>query len=468
MQRLGARMHDRKLLVAPFRPGVVRESDGIFVAIDLHPLFHAVVLILEPGEPARIAGPHVPFRGAFSHPFRQNLARPARLADAKGEDAGLEGIGHTRHRPDQGVAIRGIGDRPVDHLGQRRLFQQRHAGHRIGDIPFQPLQIVGEQLEAEILRKGIVLGHPMRAAVPLIGSKIEAHLFLPQVIAAVDVAQERQLVAHLGGPLRQFGNGVEQHVLMAHHHHRHVAAEPFADLARIVAGGIDHDLAADVALWGLDDPLVPLAPHAGGGAEALDPRAQRPRALGQGLGELRRIDVAVIGVVQSPAEVVSFQEGVARAHLIRPQDVQVHALIATHARDALKLAQPLGAVPQPDRAGDMVVHRVVDGVAKAPIKLRRIALHVHDRPAGGKGRHIACRMPGGPCGQLVLLQQDGIGPSGFRQMIQRRCPHRAAANDHNPRACRKFRHAPSPLFRRRSIGWAQGAFNSPSSVLLIG
>src|SRR3989338_5236454 len=76
-----------------------------------HPLFHAIILILEPRKAARIAGPHVPFGRPLGDPFRQHLARTPRLTDAKGEHASLERVGNPRHRADQRVAVGRIGDR---------------------------------------------------------------------------------------------------------------------------------------------------------------------------------------------------------------------------------------------------------------------------------------------------------------------------------------------------------------------
>ncbi len=60
------------------------------------------------------------------------------------------------------------------------------------------------------------------------------------------------------------------------------------------------------------DPVVALAPHAGGRAEPLDPRAHLPRALGQRLRQLRGVDVAVIGVIQRAGQIVGFEEGIFR------------------------------------------------------------------------------------------------------------------------------------------------------------
>ena len=48
-------MYRRELLVAARRPGMVREMDRVFVAIDLHALGHGVVRIAKRGEAARVA-----------------------------------------------------------------------------------------------------------------------------------------------------------------------------------------------------------------------------------------------------------------------------------------------------------------------------------------------------------------------------------------------------------------------------
>ena len=48
---------------------------------------------------------------------------------------------------------------------------------------------------------------------------------------------------------------------MAHHHHRHVAAEPLSHLTGIIAGGVDHLLTANLALRCGDHPFLALAPR---------------------------------------------------------------------------------------------------------------------------------------------------------------------------------------------------------------
>ena len=183
--------------------------------------------------------PTCPTRSALGDPFGQHLARAAALGDAEGEDASLEGVWHTGHRADQRQTVGRIRDRAVDHAANACRAKDRHTRHRVLDIPLQPFQIVGVKLEAEILGHRIIGRDPMGLAVPLVGAEVQAVLVLAQVIGAIDVAQQRHLVAIFLGPCLQLGNFFGQEILVRHGDHRHsapaVGFEPFADALRIVA-----------------------------------------------------------------------------------------------------------------------------------------------------------------------------------------------------------------------------------------
>ena len=252
----------------------------------------------------------------------------------------------------------------------------------------------------------------MRAGRAFVGAEVEAVFLLPQVVGHVHVAQERQLAAGALGPGADLGNLLEHEILVAHHRHRHGApaegAEPLADPLGIVAGRVHHDLAADVALLGMDDPLAPFARHARRRAEPLDPCAERPRAAGQRLGELRRVDVSVGWIIECARDVVGLDQGVLRVDLLRPEKVERHALMATHPAGALEFLHPLPSVRQPDRSRDVVVHGVVDRCAKPPVEFGRVALHVHDRPGSREGRAVPCRVPGRPSSKFVLFEEHTV------------------------------------------------------------
>ena len=66
---------------------MIWEVHGIFVAINFHTFFVAIVLVCECSEATWVNGPHVLFCLAFNDPFSQHFTSAASLANAKGEDA---------------------------------------------------------------------------------------------------------------------------------------------------------------------------------------------------------------------------------------------------------------------------------------------------------------------------------------------------------------------------------------------
>ena len=222
----------------------------------------------------------------------------------------------------------------------------------------------------------------MRAAVALVRAKVKAVLFLPQIIAAVHIAQQRQFAACFFCARLDLWHSVKDQILMAHHHHRQITAKHFAHFARIVTRRIDHDIAGDLALWRGKNPFFAHTFCARHGAKPLDMRAQIARALGQGLGQLRRINIAVIGIIERAQQIMRFHKGINRLDFIRLQQAQIHALIAAHAHHAGKFGHALGRMGQPHGTCDIVIHRVIHRLAKAAVQLGRIALHIHNRPTG--------------------------------------------------------------------------------------
>ena len=200
----------------------------------------------------------------------------------------------------------------------------------------------------------------MSFAVALIRAKVEAVLFLSQVIAAVDIAQQGQFFAGFLRVRLNFGHGIEQHILMRHHHHRHIAAKPFADLPRVISGSVHHILAADIAFMGVNNPIFAFAGDTRGRAKPFDLCAQSPRAFGKRLGQLCRINIAIVGIVKRAHKIMGFQKRIIVFDLISGQDFQIHPLGAPHPDHALKFLQPFGRMRQPDGPGDVIVHRIID------------------------------------------------------------------------------------------------------------
>ena len=66
-------------------------------------------------------------------------------------------------------------------------------------------------------------------------------------------------------------------------------------------------------------------------------------ALGQRLGQLRRVDVAVVRIVERALQIVRLDEGIARLDVVGADDVDRHALVAAHALGALEFLHALAS-----------------------------------------------------------------------------------------------------------------------------
>ena len=180
-------------------------------------------------------------------------------------------------------------------------------------------------------------------------------------------------MALLRAPGFKLGNFIGEHILVAHHHHRHltpaIGFEPLADALGVITGCIDHEFTAYIALIGLDDPFAVFARHpcCGGKAQYFCP--QITRAFGQRLGQLRRINIAIIGIIKRAVKIMGFNKRIAVFDLVHREDIKVHSLRAAHAFGAFKFLHPLFGMGQPDRAGDMIIHRIIHRRAKPAVQL---------------------------------------------------------------------------------------------------
>lgn len=209
---------------------------------------------------------------------------------------------------------------------------------------------------------------------------------------------------------RTLGDLLEHEVLVAHHRHRQGASAEGAERRGhplgVVADRVRHDLAADVALFSVDDPLAPLARHAGRGAEAVDPCAQAarppppapaPASAAPGHDAPAPDPPSAVELRARPAALRPGRQS--RAEWARPRGRQPEA---HHRR---RLDEPA----RPDRAGG---HRA----ASRPAPARpRAGLHVH--PSG------RCHRAGHPEPVLALGRpepcwEDGGNPSGAAQLLR--------------------------------------------------
>ena len=173
---------------------------------------------------------------------------------------------------------------------------------------------------------------------------------------------------------------------MAHDHHRHRAPakgfEPFTDALRVISRSIDHIVTANIAFFGFYDPFAILPVHADRGGKAQDCCAHIARTFGKRLGQLRGINIPVIGIIKRAVQIMGFDERIAPLDLVHAKDINIHPLIAPHALSALKFLRAFFGVCKADGSCHMVIHRVINRRAKTAIKLGRITLHIHHGPRG--------------------------------------------------------------------------------------
>ena len=325
------------------------------------------------------------------------------------------------------------------------MLQGRHPDEAVLHEDFELVPVVGEQGELEIG------GDPVHA--PGLGLGLEtaedqaAHLFL-EVDVAVGVAHHREV-----GRDTVDLPGDDVHVLARMERHGDVG-QP-AHLPGPLPGAVDDDVARDVAGVGAHPGRGTVLDSDAGNARLLeDPGARRPRAPGQGLGEVGGIGLAVAGKPDGANEVIGahhrpFPAGdFGRDHL---------GLDAEGARQGGRAAQQ-----------DHAVLRTRHGQAAAPLPARRqpgfrlqhaVQLGaVLDQPGhvvvGPELPDQARRVPRGAAAQASLFEHHHVVPAQLGQVVGDAAADDAAADDHGARLGRQILFhvpclAPNSTFRVR-------------------
>ena len=403
-----------------------RITDAVLVLVGLDRLREHEAVVVAVEVAARVERPHVPLGLAMRDPLCDELAGAARLRDAEGEGAAVVETRQARRRPEQRVAVRRVGDRPVDDALHADRPEDGHALAGGLDVLLDAPEVVVEQLVRELVRQTL---EPMRLRVPLVGTEDQPVALLAQVVADIRVAQQRHAVGAARGELRDV---LGDEVLVRERDDGQIRSDHRRHLAATVARGVDHLRCLDHALVGGDAPL------AGGCALdgrdpglAVDGRTRIARALGERLRELCGVDVAVVRVVEPRLDVVGGDERVPLADLGGREHLELDALRARLRHHMLELVHPVGGVREPDAARDVVVHVVADTRTELRIELGAVALQLDEVPGGGEVRAVARRVPGGTGRQLVALDEHGVAHTELGQMVERAAADGAAADDHH-------------------------------------
>ena len=206
----------------------------------------------------------------------------------------------------------------------------------------------------------------------------------------------------------------------------YVDAGQRSDLAAPQARAVDDVLGLDGALVGHDTghPAA-LAGEARDGYALDDPGPAHPRALGQRHADVDRVGAALVGHVEAGEDVVGLGE---RPHLrdLERRDLVVLDPEAPRERClAPKGLQPPRVRGQRDVPDGPEPGRQPRLLLKARVQVAGVAAHPQRRLVGHPGRgDQPGRVPGGPRGELVALEQQHVPPAQLGQVV------REAGSDH--------------------------------------
>ncbi len=235
-------------------------------------------------------------------------------------------------------------------------------------------------------------------------------------------------------------------VLMLHRNDRNIDPDHATRITGEIARGGDDVLASNVALVGHHLPLAVRLPldrrHS---RLAVDLAAAVARAPRQRLGEVGRLDVAVLRMLDGADDPLDVAERPDVLDLAGGEEL--HLDPADRRGDAgviMVLVEPVAG------AGEADVGYLAEADVEAGLLLQRliegdgIFVDLPNRVAEVEQRQKPGRMPCRAGGQLPALDQHAVRPALLAQMIQRRDADHAPADHHRPRM--RSHGMPSPRF----------------------
>ena len=163
----------------------------------------------------------------------------------------------------------------------------------------------------------------------------------------------------------------------------------------------------------------------------MDGGAHGARALRQRLGEVGRLDVAVIGMLDGADEAIGLAERPDLLDLGRRQDVD---LDADRLRDAGIVHVLVEAVLRAGEAdvADLAEADMLPGLGlQLLVEADGIVVDLADRVAEVEERQQPRRMPGRAGGQLLPLEEHDVGPALLREVVEGRHADHAPADHHH-------------------------------------
>jgi hypothetical protein len=225
--------------------------------------------------------------------------------------------------------------------------------------------------------------------------------------------------------------GFGHDVLVLNRDDRYVQADHLTGLARVVSRRGDYVVARNVTLFCSHDP--------GSRRRLLNRNDRRvavnrgttvARALRERLGQIGRLDIAIVGMKNSAHKSVGIAQRPELLDFSRRQKLNIDAY-RLGGRGVLVVLVHAIVVHRQPKIADLFE---TDGLPRLcfefMVKIHRVLVHLADAIAHIEQRQQTGRMPGRTRGKLGLLDQDDVlAPALLCEVIQRAHSHNTAAND---------------------------------------
>ena len=306
---------------------------------------------------------HVDLGLTFRHQLRKVVAGAACGGDAEAEAFRQPHVAQAGGRADQRVAVGGIADRAVVIVLETHGFGRRNPVDKGHVFRFDPFEVEGEEVGAEAFRH--LIGEPRGGAL-LIGAKNPAAAFFAHIPLGIGVAQDRVLRVGLA-PFHQCGVGLGHDILMFHNNSGGLDPQQPRGALGVVAGGGHDMLGGDVEAVVGGHQIAALFDHARAGHDPFAARpavtvnlhfpfkraAELPRAFGHRLRHVRRIDVAILRVIERADQVFGADQRPAVFHFFRCQELVVDPRRLSHRRIQHVFVHALLMLRHPQVADDI-------------------------------------------------------------------------------------------------------------------
>ena len=303
----------RRLDAARSRQELVWEPDPETSAVVLRNLGVGVTRYGEVTETCDVHSPNVETRITLGDPVGQGDTDTASLRQSGHDRTRRPVTGQTKNRAQQRVAVGRESEGAVDHLLDTGLTD----GRKVPEADFKrisdALEVGRQQAHAEVPRS---LARRPGLAASFVGSQKKPATLLAQI----DLPPEINAVHQFAVFAVVFGDRFDvlsEQILVLHGQHRQIEPDHPSHLACPQPPGIDHMFAADHPLLIARRSVVGVnipAPVTGA-VDLTDPgvavqgRAFQACGFDISVCDSRRVDVAFVGVVHGPDEVLLVEQG---------------------------------------------------------------------------------------------------------------------------------------------------------------